>query len=310
VQRQTNFKVFTGILFFLIGQISQADDLTLYFFPSPSGINWTSPRSLAQSTVANFLSLDRRDKPHPIGHVTTEINCSAGYAVAGMTTAPGDNSEMDLIFKKGYGFGVLFNNFAGAFDNPESIMEQVNQKFKTGHVSYLRIFVRPSTCARVLEYYKQFGELGYQNNYGLPNRPRHREGGGCSAFATSILDVAGILEEDFVKSWSLNLVIPKIMVGGPLTGKKISFRKLYFLKGSLNHWDPSDSQTGFPISFYDPDRMHKWLLDTWAREKANPSGQFITERNKKSYGLVIDRTLVPTPTDSFWIDDPAEQILN
>ena len=47
-----------------------------------------------------------------------------------------------------------------------------------------------------MEYFHEYRDRGYAQNYGLPLRPRYGEGAGCSAFAVSFLDVAGLLASD------------------------------------------------------------------------------------------------------------------
>ena len=159
------------------------------------------------------------------------------------------------------------------------------------------------TCARLMDYSREYAQLGYQNFYGLADRPRYREGGGCSAFGTSFLDVAGILDSEFENNWTRDIQVQNRFIGGKENGgKKVPLRYLMSRASHGEHWavPPEPSRE---IFFWDPDKIYRWIETQY--QSPMPWGNPVAKtKNHKSLGLVYDRTAIPTPSDSFWRSNP------
>ncbi len=61
---------------------STNNHLTLYFIPSPIGIDWSTPANLAWSALKNRLSFQSRF----MGHVFIEVQCGTQRDMAGMSS--------------------------------------------------------------------------------------------------------------------------------------------------------------------------------------------------------------------------------
>jgi histone H3/H4 len=48
------------------------ESVTLFFIPSPFGINWESPKKLLYSMILNYFSY----RPHFMGHVSIQVSCT------------------------------------------------------------------------------------------------------------------------------------------------------------------------------------------------------------------------------------------
>jgi len=155
-----------------------------------------------------------------------------------------------------------------------------------------------------IDYHEEFIATGGDKHYGLVNRPLYHEGSGCSAFGASFLEVAGLLEDEFIRNFSrLRLVMTK-HIGGPGTGRKVSVFKLLSKKSKYdnNRWADPDVDDYRPIFFWDPDLMFRWAEATFDREVEYPTGQWELVRIGKAKGLIADRRHIPTPTGPIFKD--------
>lgn len=291
-------KLFLVFLFFY-GSYGFADTLTLYFYPSPTPLDWSTPQSLTQITVDNSIS----GADHPIGHVSVEVKCeddpqNKHHILTGMSSS-GEGESLKLLIKKKVGLGILFYNLKGRLVPRQEILEELPHLYQNGEISMLTHKISPKTCQRLVRYYDEYKDRGYQDHYGLPNRPRYGEGGGCSAFGTSFLELSGLLKNEYHANWSQLRLVPKKYVGGELTDKKVSLWKL-LLPSRPTRW-ATPKEEHFPIFFWDPDLMHEWATKKWTTEDYKPTGSYKLNKRGNAMELIIDSTHVPTPTDPIWL---------
>jgi hypothetical protein len=126
--------------------------------------------------------------------------------------------------------------------------------------------------------------------YGGAFWPRYEgEGSGCSAFVISLLDIAGILREEY-DNWQVKIDIPIELVGGPYNDyNKV---RLSDIKKSDDWNDGSnpDSASYVHLELFDPTLIYEWifekrdgqdrgcLLPTAGMEKNNALGIWIDVR--------------------------------
>ena len=270
-----------------------ADQVVLYTVPSPSALNWRTPHTLLKTVLQNHNS----GQAHEIGHVFVGIYCSdlgiAGEAdvLTGMTSAA-DNSE-ELLRDKGYGLGVLFHNFEGRLNTSEEATADIQQGIQSGRFSFMAFDISSATCQRLLSYEMEYRQRGYDRSYGLPNRPLYGEGSGCSAFGVSFLQVAGIEAKLFFKHWGRSLLVPKRLIGGPLTGDFIPLARILF--NPFATWAQT-TDPYFPLGFWDPDRMHAFVGNVKHGAVTMPFAGEILKWGAAN-GLRMDTRAIPTPTD-------------
>ncbi len=288
----------TLLLLAVLALPSRADELTLHVFPSSFGVDWSSPASLARSAVLNHVpALFTRDGS-PIGHVTVDVDCAADAkeparrVAAGMTDADGDESAR-LLRGPGLGLGILFHDFKGRLEDPRRIEERLRSRAAKGTVSFVTFRLAPKTCRRLVRYFDEYEAKGYGAHYGLPNRPLHREGAGCSAFGASFVETAGLLSPELSAAWSKTVAVPLRYVGGPITGGRVALWKLLFSNGT--HW-ARDGEPSKSVFFYDPDTIHAWIN---AKAAAREPGYEVKSEGKVT-GIVYDATKSPAPAGSIW----------
>lgn len=262
-------------------------ELVLFFYPSP-GLNWSHPKGLTWTTTRNSLL----GRPRSIGHVSVMVRSGDEYFLTGMTHLEKKEGRVEVLIK-GYGLGILLHNFKGALEKREALVpELIHRSQKPGWLSYLRVTTNEEINNRLREYIKTYEENGFHNSYGMKNRPLHGEGSGCSAFAASFLETAGILREEFTNEWTRHFNIPHDLIGGPVTGKKVSF---FDIMRRAKRWahEHEPHEKGF---FWDPDLMHSWLVRKYDQATGNPTGEFQPEMWNASPGLSLDATEHAPPT--------------
>lgn len=260
-------------------------ELALFFYPSP-GLNWMNPKALTFTTVRNkFLG-----RPRGIGHVSVMIRTPRDFVLTGMTQLHRNEGRSEVLFG-GYGLGILLHNFRGALEDGAKLIPELEKRaVRPGWLSFLRVSVNDGITDRLLAYLEEYRRRGCDRFYGMKNRPLHAEGGGCSAFAASFLETAGVLREEFAREWTRTFNIPRALIGGPITGRKVS---VFEMLRRADRWamEEEPHEKGF---FWDPDLMHAWVTRTHAREKAAAAGAFQAEDWRASVGLALDaRDAVP-----------------
>ena len=207
-----------------------ADQLTLYFYPAPWHTHWSNPRSLTVSVFENTFLPESFPLRHSIGHASVRLKCGDREILTGMTNSD-DSEEQNAILKNQEGLGVLFQTFGGRLQEPLEIQTDLDARIPERKVASLSIQISASGCARLTDYYTEYRDRGYSRSYGLTLRPRYEEGGGCSAFAVSFLDVAGLLSPEFTRAWTRTLQVPLNLIR--YDDHKVSIWSLLF---SLQSW--------------------------------------------------------------------------
>jgi len=238
--------------------------LTLYFIPSPFGLNWKSPTQLARTIVLNKYSF----LPRFMGHVNIEIEFinedqEKIHILTGMVAAKLD--AVDLLVKKHMGLGVLWHSFPGRLETKEELIPELSKYMKTGRrLNFMSFNISHKAASKLYDYYDLYKQNQIQNFYGLVNSPLHGEGAGCSAFGASFLSVAGLLDQDFIDNCSLSVKAPLKLIGAPITKNEPNFVKMLFNK---ENW-ASETEEYKEIFFWDPDLMFKYVNKLF-NEKSN-----------------------------------------
>ena len=264
-----------------------SQELTLYFIPSPVGMDWTSPSSLARSALMNKISF----KPRFMGHVFVELKCANEHELTGMVGKNFDYLNQLLVNQRG--LGILFHSFDGQLENKEDIEKELSEYYKTGHANFLKVILNENQCERALTYLKEYRKQNVGRHYGLANRPRHGEGAGCSAFGASFLDVLNLIDEDMRQSWSQTVNIPLEYAGPPLKEEGVNLLSVMLNAGS---W-AKENEKHQKLTFWDPDRMHQWIT----KKAATNSQNYTVIKNQNSVGIVIDKSHVPAPEEPIWL---------
>lgn len=265
--------------------------MTLYFIPSPKGINWESPTTLARDILKNKLARDNRF----MGHVNIELDYynEQGKHIHFITGMVASNlNAVPLLLKEKIGLGVVFHSFDGRLEDKEELRPEFERRFEKGNeaINFAKFKINNKTAQRVEHYLAEYAAHDIHSYYGLVNSPLHGEGSGCSAFGASFMDVAGLLEEEHYKHWTHCVKVPHKLAGNPIKENKVSFLGLVF---GQHRW-ATDNEDHHEIFFWDPDLMHKWVQEK-IQEHHDSMSTYALEKKGNSTGVVFDVTHKETP---------------
>lgn len=280
------FLCFLLLLGHIVGARAE-DHLTLYFTPSPKGIDWRTPSSLLWSAIQNRLTGDKRF----IGHVYVELNCGEKNELTGMTS--GNFDYIHQLLWESRGFGIFYHSFEGKLEEKSELRPELDERLKSGQVNFSRYLISAGHCERLTTYLKEFREHKVYRHYGLVHRPLYAEGAGCSAYGVSFLEVAGLLDVETKESWENFVNIPYEYLGPPARDEKVSLIKLLLFS---SEWVP-ENKNHKKLVFWDPDRMHKVVKDRVS--KSLPIGTTLLKL-ENSQGLLIDKKAWPVPEHPIW----------
>lgn len=253
--------------------------LSLHFFSSPHGVDWTSPKSLLWSVLKNELSsLNRR-----IGHVAQEIQCvgpegeTAFYTFTGMVDRGMDPYK--LLVQKGLGFGIISHIHKGRLEETPSLQQELKSKRESGRVQTLTFKISEESCLNLREYLKAYQEEGLNQFYGgLNYRVRYKEPGGCVHFSQSLVDIANLEGHSFLDDWKREIFIPKELIGS--SRRKVGLFRLM----------TSDKMKAWAINAQDGERIEFWDIDSiFSKIKNAKSSEFLINHYEKgSQEIILD----------------------
>lgn len=273
--------------------------LTLYFIPSPVGMDWSSPSKLAMSALKNRLSLKSRF----MGHVFVELECNGEKHLTGMVGKRFDYLTQLLMNNRG--LGILYHSFEGALEDKAEVEEEIKELSTEGErLNFVKFLLNQGQCERAVSYLKEYREKNVGRYYGLANRPLYAEGSGCSAFGASFTEVVGVQDVDMKDAWSQTVNIPLDFAGPPLKEEGVNLLKLMM---NASRW-AREEEAHKKLMFWDPDRMFKWVNQTIA--KSQDQKLFTVSELGKSKGIIFDKSHLPAPSGPIWQQhlDPNIQV--
>jgi hypothetical protein len=263
--------------------------LSLYFIPSPHGIDWTTPSTLAWTAIKNRLSMKSRF----MGHVFVELQCGEDQQLTGMR---GKNFDyVNQLFINNRGLGILYHSFDGTLEEKEESQQEIKELSEEGErINFVRFKLNQHQCLRAKTYLKEYREKNVGRYYGLANRPLHAEGAGCSAFGASFIEVTGLMNQDMKDAWSHTINIPLEFAGPPLKDEGVNFFKLVF---NASRWADL-KEPHKQLMFWSPDLMFSWVKDKIS--KIHEQKEFSVIQMAKAKGLWVDKSYLPSPSGPIW----------
>lgn len=276
-------------------------ELTLYFYPSPNGLDWSSPTAITWSVLANQFSKFNRK----IGHVHVELRSNDTHLITGMAQAT-KIEEKKLLFWENIGLGILFHFFKGELEDHHDSHIEIQERAKVGNLSFLKILLSRESFERAHQYLSDYKNNGQGRFYGLANNPLNAEGGGCTAFAMSFLQVTGLMHDEFKKHWSRYIRVPEKLLGGkyhhreffghnsPKTAvnsdevkyRRVRFLKLLFEPSTWAH--PHEPHRD--IFFWDAELMHAWVMGIHDGQITSSLTELKLEQLHNAKGIILDMT--------------------
>jgi|GEM_PF-857216 len=269
---------------------TQDNSVTLYVIPPPNKLSWDSPRDITKTALLSSLNSGF----HPIGHVTVKVECSfKGQNISfwtGMTSSVDNPSDNDLLLRDKLGLGIFYYAYQGYLESGAEIQTDVlKAKEEINRLFTLKFLINDQHCERIQNYFNEYKANQVDKIYGLVYRPRFREGAGCTAYAVSFLEVAGLMEAEFLLYWSKNVRVPTDLIGD--VGKEIPITQL--LTASLSSRWAKENEDHRKLHFYDTSFFYEWAKDI-NKLKRLPAGISRDEEAKNEWHKYV-RTKKPAP---------------
>lgn len=294
------------VLLIFFNQQANAGLFTAYVVPSGRGIDLSSPRGLALSTARNY----RSNVIQPYGHGMFHIKCSVadgdGFEhdeLSGINLVNLEDAN-DLVLRHGYGLGSLFAILPGQLDSRERTTYVLRSYMNAGAAAFIQYKINASTCARLVNFVREFRERGIDTRYGLTARPRYGEGTDCTALVAALFEVAGLDDPTIDAVWRRAVRVPSHLIGGPLTGNYIPPRRLVIRPLLTRSW-ASAYQPHFVAQIFVTDNLYFHILNRWNQglsPLASHDLQATMGYIENTKGFIIDARSVPTPDEPFWFD--------
>lgn len=291
----------------LTGVLAHAENhLTVYIYPAPLGIDWRSPNALGWSTIGNSLLTDKKlHAIHSIGHMNFHLKCDPSNGLTegadietGQTNTDDDEMKSRLL-SEGYGLGVMTSDYTGAWEKADDIEEDLLVRYQRGSVAFMDISISTPSCARIVEYLKDYHQRGYDQIYGgLQRKAREGDGAGCAAFTESVLEIAGVMRPEWQSYWSHTVNAPLSLIGGPQTGNHVSVWDVLFTPKSWK-WNKTVKDS-MVVNFWDPFYAYWWVQYAHQGKASLKGYPLLLQKRGKAKGIAVDATQIPTPTEDFW----------
>lgn len=241
-----------------------ADELEFLFYRAPKPLNWSTPGSLARTTISNSFAKIRVNErnvayPHSISHVNVKLRCGDEPAIfRGMTGTKSSLKYLTDLFFRGMSLDALLIPTPGRFYTETEIEPWLDVLKPQGYVRSLKIKLRPDQCGVLRDYIDDYKALGIDRIYGgVRSDPLIGQGAGCSAFAVSFLRTLGLDNPDF-DAWKRTLKISETLLASRT--RWASSGMLWYLAGWDSPWF-KPGETPLEISFWDPELMFNWVGD-------------------------------------------------
>lgn len=285
------------------------NELTIYVIPSTVKYDWSSPHSLIKSYYRNYKRNFYKKRSYSLGHAFIELRTplASGRILTGMR-AVSRKEQKDLVFKQHYGLAILGADFEGALESETDLDYKVKKYSRKGQLAFMTFFISDEAVERILQFFLSY-KAGIDSNgspgarYGGAFWPRYKgEGSGCSAFAVSFLDLAGLLKEEF-DNWLVKVNIPMDLIGGPYNNyREVRFRDIKKQKSwTENHG--SDTVKYEPLEMYDPTLMYEWIQENRHKKEVGDAMAATPVQMNKARGIRIDGRNLPVPEeDSIFLE--------
>lgn len=259
--------------------------LSVFVAPPDQTLDWTSPGSLYRSLLKGRLFMGRR----PFGSAGADLVCqNVTHSLSS------DTESFDVVgpvVLGGKGLGHLYSAHPGILLTGPRAVAKNKEVMNSVGARFITFLLSEDQCVRIRSFWAEFEKHKIAKNFGLPHRPLMGEGATDTGLVVSTLEVAGILIPDQREKWERILYLPKKLAGPPLSDEYVSFFSV--LSGD---WGKNSSDS-FPLTFWDPELIAKWIDQQIATKKTvrKPS-----DKSKGIPGIEYDLSKMPVPQGTFW----------
>lgn len=293
--KKSPFKLLIILLCIIASSVLQAQTLTIYTIPAPHDMRWESPGKLVFSYLRNFLTRSSYGKySHPIGHMMVELKDSTHQVIAGVSAVKNSGMTRKVLFN-GFGMGILFEKIKGKLDETSFNLPDIQRRSKKGDIAFLTFRISQPVFDRLWQYFSEYKAKGYYTIYNGLNQPLTGEGAGCSAFAFSFLETAGLLDMVPAEICRIERPAPASLVQRSGTNDKpVSLIKLLFSR----KWASSSDPEAPHYITYEPTWLFNWIRKN--HMEMPESGNVQQVWLNKAPGILIDCRNQPVPSGPIW----------
>ncbi len=312
-----NLKSILLILLLLLSSVggwAGSYSITLYAIPSSSKIDFSSPYSLAWTALNNALSFDFYSRKHAMGHVFIELSGPGKSIFTGSTKDKLLRSGRGELLE-GSGLGILFMGIDGRLEFDEELTRYLDIHYRRGSIAFIEASLSAENYERLLFYLDEYQSRGYDAIYNGFNKPREGLGAGCTAFGLSFLEVAGILPQNWVETWTYTVKVPQRLIGRPVTEKHVPVEKVFFSRRWAN-----DGEESMDFVITDPYLIFEWIHEKWQASDRNgshvltvdglPEGiAYTIVKRGNALGLSVDFSHFEAPREAVFLP-PVKKLYN
>lgn len=273
----------------------RAQHLTIYTIPAPHPFHWESPGRLVFSYIRNaFSNAAHKKYRHPIGHMMVHLKDSTREVIAGVSAVPHSGMTKKVLFN-GYGLGILFERIKGKLDETAVNLPDIQQRTASGEIAFLQFRVSQAAFDLLWRYYSDYKEKGLYKIYNGLNHPFAGEGAGCSAFAFSFLDVAGLQDMIPFEICGIDRAVPLSLIHrSGSSGPKVSLFRLLFSR----KWAAEQDPEAHHYRTYEPTWLYEWIRDS--HSSIPLTGNVQQSWISQAPGILIDCRDLPVPAGPIW----------
>ncbi len=282
---------------------SGLNELTIFIIPSKVQYDWSSPYSLYKSYFSNYKHNIFQKEKYILGHAFIELRSPLipGTIFSGMRTVT-RKEQRDLVLKQHYGLAILGADIEGELETNAELENKADKYSRKGRLAFMTFFISDEATIRLLRFFQDYktgidsvGSHGAR--YGGAFWPRYKgEGSGCSAFAVSFLDLAGLLRDEY-DQWLVKINIPMDLIGGPYNHfNDVRFSDIKKYKSWAGNCNP-DTTCYEPLEIYDPSLMYEWIVKTAYKADSIDDLRVTPMMLNQAKGIRIDCRYVRVPKD-------------
>lgn len=274
-------------------------DITLYIMPTMHPLDWSSPATIYKTMKSCYLKTIGLPDNYLLGHLAVKLESPLLKEPFLIAQASGTTQEkVQLIFKDKIGFAILGAALTGRIETNEELKHKLKVYEKREKLVFIKYRVSEEAMMRVLAFIDRYKQKFNAKNaacdfYGGAFWPRYEhEGGSCTSFGFSLLDVINIVPPaDY--NWRLDLKIPQKLIGGHFNNnKKVKFTTIK--KADSWHDGKGVLNTDYvKYSVYEPSIIYSWVLN----KRNKPTDEYQAMDEAGVPGLFVDKTTVRCNTD-------------
>ncbi|OFY40530.1 MAG: hypothetical protein A2X18_11475 [Bacteroidetes bacterium GWF2_40_14] len=244
---------------------SAIHELTVYVIKSSSPLNWESPSSLYRTSLESYTKSLFSKNLYSIGHLFIELSTPLLDSVVLTSIRSTSGAEKRrLVLKEKIGLGMLGAVLHGRMETREELTKKIDHfsKKKNG-IRFITYRICEESAKRIVEFLEKFTKKFDAKNkpcdfYGGAFWSRfENEGGGCTSFGMSAMEVAGLFND--YPEWRVSVNIPLYLIGGEYNnGHRV--KRSSILRAHTWYEGSGEENVDFvPITVYDPSLIFDWI---------------------------------------------------